>query len=563
MMYSSIERSSEESDEEIDIFSEIEDKNIDNKSTSNNNFIICNSDDAYDGTFEFNLDNNPYIKIEDHPIKGRCVVAKRFIPRGTTLLIDKPYVSGDYYYCFKYFSELNRQNVVCCPGCGEIYYCSTFCKHSRFKETKHSDLECKWMYYFSKTYLHQLLDDEKDMVLIILRILARRQQAKLSMDFTRAPTSSRLDLPSEINDLVDHIDEYFSVSLEHQTNDNNNNNTQQQQQYIVKNEIINNQDISINRPTNMNIDDYKLVWQHDFAKLLTLTRIIQNIITPSKNCSFKSNIDRDGDFEMTDTTSAPTSLRTSLEVITKTDFNLLKLLGKIRSNYFGLWTHSPMPIIGNTNSSFNQTNTTTTTTMESSSSSSTSSPPLLRPQQCHWGGAAVYLRMSLFNHSCFPNCTTLLQTNDTHRIKLGNSDIDGADSTIYELDPERVNPLSFHVVTIRDIEVDTECLITYIPLDQKLKDRQSHLKSMWLFDCNCQRCQFDLYQQQQQQKSDTSLTDNNQDTTTTKTNLIPNLEFEKYCCNSVGCHSGMLVPDYPGSTTGSCRECNQSFQLPK
>ncbi|GAM25444.1 hypothetical protein SAMD00019534_086190 [Acytostelium subglobosum LB1] len=469
---------------DIDVF------NNNNCNITGGNSFIMSSD--MDDVQLADLTDNQYLTVKDHPLKGRSVFAKQFIPRGTLLLKDVPYVSivDDRYKrnicnsCFKFFNESNRQNIVGCPGCGDIYYCSTFCQLSSVKETKHTDLECRWIYTFSRTYKQQLLDDDRNIVLVILRILARRHNAHLSMDFTtnqvqtqdQAHDHGAIPLPSDVCDLVDHIDEYFGVALKDPASQNG-----KQQEWIVKDVIVSKENGGVSIGDQLEFEkDHVLNWQHDFTKLLTLSRIIQHIIKPRGH----STNDRDNNSTHCD------QVRDSLEVITSTDYNLLKLLGKVRANYFGLWNHS-------------------------------------EDQLCHWAGAAVYLRLSLFNHSCFPNCTTLLLSDEDFARLIGHGR--GHDEPSYE----RTNPLTFNIIAMRDIEADSECLITYIPLDQKAAERRNHLKSMWLFDCDCQRCAEEL-----------------QGKTALET------EYKRYCCPKMTCGGGMLIPDIQSTAsipTGTCR----------
>eukprot|EP01133_Synstelium_polycarpum_P019113 gene19113-22891_t len=443
------------------------------------------------------LTNNEFIAIRTDPVKGRSIFAKKFIPRGTIVLKDVPYVAViDSKYkrnicnsCFRFFSESNRQNVRCCPGCGEAFFCSTVCQQATRRETRHTDLECKWLHYFAHTYRHQLLEDDKNIVLIVLRVLARRVAERASLEFAAVSGALPNAIPQDMPDLVDHIDEYFSVSL-----DASNKETTAVQTHIVDGHALGeDRDLS---------SDFRLNWQHDFSKLLTMARIIQNVVQPSKyGWIARAGLDDEGDADMADTFLPPRGLDDSLAVVTRTDMNMLKLLGKVRANYFGLWNRPMADSLPN--------------------------------PTCYWAGAAVYLRLSLFNHSCFPNCSTLLESDDDGPSTRRDSTYQHG---MYERD---VNPLTFYIVTLRDIEPDTELLITYIPLDQKVKERRNQLKSLWLFDCNCDRCDFEMSAEMD----------------------MP--EFRRYLCPKDGCNGGMLVPlSGADNDHGVCRVCKLTYPLP-
>ncbi|EGG20144.1 hypothetical protein DFA_07264 [Cavenderia fasciculata] len=490
-----------------------------------------------------NIDDNPFIELRFNPLKGRSIHAKSFIPRGSILLKDKPYISIiDNKYkknicngCFKFFKPSNQQNVKKCPGCGEVYYCDSFCQQrSSFPETRHDERECRWLHYFSKTYKHQLLEDDKNIVILILRVLSRRIREKKSLEFmdqsspsSNSSSSTTVPLtPKDIIDLCDHIDDYFSVSLDINQNNNNtidNNNVT----YTIKNELI--EGTMVGHETEMEKDDYQTNWKHDFSKLLAISRIIQNILQPSQH-TYITKIynssgtvsdeteggasDQQDSLESESQSSnlgshSDTGIRDDYRIVTRIDLNILKLLGKVRANYFGLWNYDND--VGG---------------------------------ECYWAGAAVYLGLSLFNHSCLPNCSTIIQSEDFDRGSSANNyERMAVVAPDYMIDKElgRLNPLTFYIVALRDIQVDEELLITYIPLDQKLKERRNQLKSLWLFDCDCRRC-----------KEELEIGGDNPEMN----------EFRMYCCpKQGGCNGGMLVPDHISSTTGSCRVCKLSYPL--
>eukprot|EP01132_Coremiostelium_polycephalum_P002849 gene2849-3540_t len=316
-------------------------------------------------------DDNKWIKTSYQSGKGRCIVSKTHIPKGTIVFTDLPYIANHSY-------NNNNNN----------------------------------------------------------------------------DSNSSSEIPTDINDLMDHLDDYFKASNCSNSNNNCNNSSREGGGEEVEE-----------------------------VELLIGKR------------------DGEGDSEMNDFNQPPSGLSESIGKLTRSDYNIVKLIGKIRSNYFGLWHNGTSQNI--TNYSYN---------------------PNIQ-NQFIWVGSGVYLKLSLFNHSCFPNCTTLVDynTNYSYNYRSNSSS----------------NPLMFSIVTLRDIEPNEELLITYIPLDQKVKQRKSQLKSVWFFDCNCIRCDIE------------------------ERNGGEIMElYTKCCCPNKECSSGFLMPTGPSSNIGICRICKNTFDLP-
>ncbi|KYQ91680.1 hypothetical protein DLAC_07457 [Tieghemostelium lacteum] len=466
---------------------------------------------------EDSIHDNPYIKVTYQKDKGRSIFSKVFIPRGTVVFVDNPYIANiDSLYkknicstCFKYFSETCRPNVVVCPQCNDYYFCSSFCKQYQKNETRHSSIECEWLQYFGNYFKHQLLEDDKNIVLLLLKIIAKRIHQNDSLSFIvdndnskNTDTNDSYNLvPRDVTDLIDHLDEYLSLGI------NNSETIEQQQQ---------NPDTSIT-DSDMDISKLKSIWKSDFKKFINISRVIQHIIDRSKHQEILSvGIDSDGDMIMSENNDIENTIQT--ESLSKSDLNILKLLCKVRSNFFGLWHNGLQNNIveynrGGTPNTENDTdsNTTTTTTEHQ------------KNIEFLWCGSAVYLSLSLFNHSCFPNCTTLLEYNN-------------GENGVFSFNYTKT-PLRFSIVTLFDIEPNQELFITYIPLNQNKKERNHQLKSSWLFECNCKRCELEQ----------------------TKSKEIDEL-FNSVCCRNVKCKSGMVFPLANGY--GVCRVCKDEFKSP-
>jgi len=145
--------------------------------------------------------------------------------------------------------------------------------------------------------------------------------------------------------------------------------------------------------------------------------------------------------------------------LTEPGVEVRAVISKIASNFFGIWTR-------NGNLSL-------------------------------WSGASVYLRASYFNHSCFPNCTVVQESNP--HLQLDRRNV-GAVFTVHSL------------CTIRQGE---PLCVAYIPLEQTTEARQQALHQNWYFQCDCARCK--------DPESD-------------------NKPLSPFCCAEPGCYGGLLIP---------------------
>ncbi|EGC36318.1 hypothetical protein DICPUDRAFT_77998 [Dictyostelium purpureum] len=485
------------------------------------------------------IEYNPWIEVKTIANKGRCIYSKKFIPKGTIIfkdiphsaIVDNQYKKNICNTCFKLFLESNRHNIITCPSCGEVNYCSEYCKQFSKIDTRHFELECKWIHEFSISYKYQLSEDDRNIVLLILKILARRIYEKKPLVFHNPPISSLPDnaassalnetnssneeisfsnvenlpmIPNEVQDLIDHLDEYLANIK--------NSNEQEPKEQGKENELL----------------KYSKIWKNDLKKLINTSLIIRNLVIdsieeghPNKiiNSGF---IDSEGDSEMTDFNEEPKDIKEIVERLTDFDLNILRLLCKIRSNYFGLW-HTGYK------SNLNKPIFEITETMKEEGNNETTKKDDEPTNQYMWCGSAVYLKLSLFNHGCFPNCTTLLEYNINHN-----------DYSYYQ-GFESDNRLSISIITLRDVPQNSELLITYIPLNQKGHERYHNLKSNWMFPCDCLRCFHE--------KTNPELTEK---------------IFNDSSCKNSKCSGGLLLPIEPNSNEGICRVCKTiSAPLPQ
>jgi len=146
-------------------------------------------------------------------------------------------------------------------------------------------------------------------------------------------------------------------------------------------------------------------------------------------------------------------------VLSEPPSELSSLISKVKSNIFGIWSRN-----GN--------------------------EPV-------WCGGSLYVRSSFFNHSCFPNCSVIQDSNTKSYAHLYPG---GA---------------SFTVRCLSNTPRGTELCISYIPLDECTAKRRHILQKNWLFLCNCRRC------------CDPSSDDK---------------PISKYCCKTPKCVGGILIP---------------------
>lgn len=138
---------------------------------------------------------------------------------------------------------------------------------------------------------------------------------------------------------------------------------------------------------------------------------------------------------------------------------VFSLAGKIKSNVFGIWCRN-------------------------------GSEPV-------WCGAALYLKCSFFNHSCFPNCTVI---QDSNTKLYGQLHPCGA---------------AFTIRSLCAIPKGTELCISYISLDDNTEVRKKTLQTNWLFTCACERCK----DPHSDEKS-----------------------IASFCCRTPKCTGGLLIP---------------------
>jgi len=485
-------------------------------------------------------DYNPWAEVRVVEGKGRCVYSKTKIPRGTVLFKNTPFAAQvDQLYkrnicntCFKFFSESNRQNVIKCPCCLEIYYCSNYCKLFNQAYTKHTDVECRWMQIFSTIYKNQFQEEDRNLLLLALKIISRKLVYSESIHFNNENNQSN-NIPLDVIDLVDHYDEYIfnsksnSNSNSNSSNDNNDNCTS-----IECNSIIESTSSQINcNNSSKEVDkEYRVRWNNQLKRLINIVKTIQNIIDNNKYKEMKFHgIDQDGDFNMEDNDTDSDDLDKLVSTLTPSDINILRLLTKIRANYFGLWHYGYRENLINYSSSDSSNNLNNSNGSDSGDDQDKQDSNLSKPNELIWCGSGVYLILSLFNHSCSPNCTTILEYNNHN----SNS------NTSYDSHNIK-NPLDISIIALRDIEPNTELLITYIPLDQLRAERVKQLKTTWLFTCDCKRCAMEL-------EKGPSFTEP---------------LFLKSCCPKKACGNGLLVPTSNDPSIGDCRVCKNSYNLP-
>ena len=90
-------------------------------------------------------------------------------------------------------------------------------------------------------------------------------------------------------------------------------------------------------------------------------------------------------------------------------------------------------------------------------------------------GYGVYPTLGLTNHSCIPNC-----------IRWDNADVAG---TILPNDRRK---MCYRALI--PIPRGSELFQSYVPLPWDYEDRQSYLKEMFGFTCNCKRCEVEKYE---------------------------------------------------------------------
>ncbi|KAM9995945.1 hypothetical protein ACTFIY_002122 [Dictyostelium cf. discoideum] len=522
-------------------------------------YEYCDSSDSFYFNDIQDFDFNPWIEVKSVSEKGRCVFSKKFIPKGTMVFRDIPYAAiVDNQFkrnicttCFKILLESNRHNFQTCPSCFQINYCSNYCKQYSKIETKHTELECKWIQDFTVSFKHQMAEDDRNIVLLILKILARRIYEKQSTIFHNKPlttntsetctsNNNNIDLlpmiPNDIPDLIDHLDYYFINSKnnneieneeeqeeqeEEQQEDNNNEKDNENGKEVKKKVIIDD-----NEKEKEEIKKFNKIWKNDFKRLINIAKVIQIIIDDSINslenvkCDY-GFVDNQGDTEMVDNSIDPKGLDKLVDNLSSSDLNILRLLCKIRANYFGLWNSAYKPIPLNSIDIDDNDNNINNNNKEKSTNN-----------DYLWCGSGVYLKLSLFNHSCFPNCTTLIEYN----LNKKNNNSNGNNNNYSYGD---TNQLTISIITLRDIEENQELLITYIPLNQKINDRVKSLKSNWLFQCDCKRCHFEKINENQTEKI-----------------------YKDSCCANQKCSGGLLIPLEQNSTQGICRVCKNTSTLP-
>ncbi len=100
----------------------------------------------------------------------------------------------------------------------------------------------------------------------------------------------------------------------------------------------------------------------------------------------------------------------------------------------------------------------------------------------HPAALALYAKLSLFNHSCFPNCSRLnfdgFLLSDS--LNVGEQNQEGNQK--YMMGPTKI-------IALRNIQIGEELTISYVRLAAEWEERRTILLENFYFECNCDRCQ--------------------------------------------------------------------------
>ncbi|KAJ5671292.1 hypothetical protein N7507_000419 [Penicillium longicatenatum] len=120
---------------------------------------------------------HPHLIDSIDPVKGRQFRVSDHIPKGTCLLVDRPYaiipVVDD---------PATNRNLICSHPAYDVAWCSTTCRD--LDQARHT-FECTWLKRYSKPIRSKRGEYEFGMLWLIIRLLATRQvevQKPLAID---------------------------------------------------------------------------------------------------------------------------------------------------------------------------------------------------------------------------------------------------------------------------------------------------------------------------------------------------------------------------------------------